>query len=322
MTDRADKRRAALDALAALDVCLECGGPLEHQHHVVPRSRGGKVVVPLCHFCHGKAHHQTQVGLGLEHKRRRCFAGEIDRTAAGIEYGYRPTADGGVERDEGGEWDTLVRVVDLYNAGHGCRALARILDEEGVRNRKGKPWCKDNITQMLRAVRDGAHDLSVVPKRRELDDLRYGPRPKTLAARDMASALRSQGKTLTEIGAVLRARFPQSKWVASGVHFVLNGDKHNGEGYTFNPRTQTDATIRAELAVMALRKEEMPFAKIAKLLNAVGVKRSLGGLWTEKSAQKVAAKRRPYDVYVGADTPGRMFSGAQAVMFQSGIAGP
>lgn len=36
--------------------CFECGRDAHHQHHVVPRSRGGTKTVPLCVDCHSKAH--------------------------------------------------------------------------------------------------------------------------------------------------------------------------------------------------------------------------------------------------------------------------
>jgi|10_taG_2_1085330.scaffolds.fasta_scaffold286227_1 hypothetical protein len=39
--------------------CWECGVETEdlHDHHIIPRSRGGMKTVPLCTSCHGKAHH-------------------------------------------------------------------------------------------------------------------------------------------------------------------------------------------------------------------------------------------------------------------------
>ncbi len=59
MADTSEHLRAAREALAALDVCLECGGPVEHRHHVVPETLGGNVCVPLCEACHDKAHERT-----------------------------------------------------------------------------------------------------------------------------------------------------------------------------------------------------------------------------------------------------------------------
>ena len=36
--------------------CFECGKPSQENHHVIPRSLGGKNTVPLCSPCHGKSH--------------------------------------------------------------------------------------------------------------------------------------------------------------------------------------------------------------------------------------------------------------------------
>lgn len=36
--------------------CFECGSIAEHDHHVVPRSRGGIKTVPLCGPCHARVH--------------------------------------------------------------------------------------------------------------------------------------------------------------------------------------------------------------------------------------------------------------------------
>lgn len=37
-------------------LCFECDQPADHQHHVIPRSRGGTRTVPLCAGCHGLVH--------------------------------------------------------------------------------------------------------------------------------------------------------------------------------------------------------------------------------------------------------------------------
>jgi hypothetical protein len=39
--------------------CFECGAPAAHQHHVIPRSRGGTKTVPLCLDCHDLVHDRT-----------------------------------------------------------------------------------------------------------------------------------------------------------------------------------------------------------------------------------------------------------------------
>lgn len=38
-------------------VCFECGSTDNiHQHHVVPKSKGGTKTIPLCELCHAKVH--------------------------------------------------------------------------------------------------------------------------------------------------------------------------------------------------------------------------------------------------------------------------
>jgi len=39
--------------------CFNCGMKAEHNHHVVPRSKGGIKTVPLCNSCHSKVHNGT-----------------------------------------------------------------------------------------------------------------------------------------------------------------------------------------------------------------------------------------------------------------------
>ena len=37
-------------------VCFECGGNADAEHHVVPKSLGGKKTIPLCNECHRIVH--------------------------------------------------------------------------------------------------------------------------------------------------------------------------------------------------------------------------------------------------------------------------
>lgn len=51
--------------------CFECGEPARHQHHVVPRARGGTKTVPLCAQCHALAHDMSLLVLSTETRQRR-----------------------------------------------------------------------------------------------------------------------------------------------------------------------------------------------------------------------------------------------------------
>ena len=40
-----------------INICFECGSNKDiHQHHIIPKSLGGKKTIPLCNDCHGKLH--------------------------------------------------------------------------------------------------------------------------------------------------------------------------------------------------------------------------------------------------------------------------
>lgn len=303
MGDTSGKRRAALDALAALDVCLECGGPVEHGHHVVPRSRGGTVTVPLCSKCHGKAHNQTTIGLGLERKRLRCFAGEIDRTAAGIDYGYRPTAEGGIERDDGGEWDTLQRIFALHDEGFGVRAITKKLIEGGVLGRKGQALESSNLAAL---IRKSGRECKVKP-----DGGPRGLHPKTLAAREVARELRRQGRTYEQIAEVLRSRFPGPAWQASRICYLVDPPKAKRAlvRHQRQPNRRPDSYVMAELAVRALRSEGLSIPRIATVLRQTTVATASGRPWSAKGVEAILLKKYPTDLIVGADAPGRAFAG-------------
>ena len=42
-----------------MDLCFECGKIAECNHHVVPKSLGGKKTVSLCLVCHSKVHDRS-----------------------------------------------------------------------------------------------------------------------------------------------------------------------------------------------------------------------------------------------------------------------
>lgn len=60
------------------DTCFECGAPSAHDHHVIPRSRGGSRTVPLCLKCHDLAHDTELLTLAQE-TRDRVINDELKR---------------------------------------------------------------------------------------------------------------------------------------------------------------------------------------------------------------------------------------------------
>jgi len=45
--------------------CTNCGEQATHEHHIVPKSKGGVVTVPLCVFCHSQVHEKKMASTYL-----------------------------------------------------------------------------------------------------------------------------------------------------------------------------------------------------------------------------------------------------------------
>lgn len=133
--------------------CFECGEPAIHDHHVVPRVRGGTRTVPLCDPCHAKCHDRKSMGTptltkdALATKRRR---GE---RIGGIPYGYRLEADRVHLQEEPSEQAVIARVWQLRGMGLTQRAVVDQLRQEGVVGRTGNPRALAQVQRILKRAR-------------------------------------------------------------------------------------------------------------------------------------------------------------------------
>lgn len=58
-------------------VCFDCGQPAHVEHHVVPRSKGGKKTVPLCNYCHSLVHDAKLISISELSIQGKILANEI-----------------------------------------------------------------------------------------------------------------------------------------------------------------------------------------------------------------------------------------------------
>lgn len=143
--------------------CLECGDAASHEHHVVPRSRGGTATVPLCERCHGLVH-----GLDMsDHKRltRAALAGAKRRGVklGGDALGWTRTR----HVDQNGrrgvvyiptEQRTVARIVELREQGLTLRAIASQLADEGRETKRGGRWHATTVSNVLKRQASRAQD--------------------------------------------------------------------------------------------------------------------------------------------------------------------
>jgi 5-methylcytosine-specific restriction endonuclease McrA len=134
--------------------CWECGAPGDiHQHHPVPRSRGGMRTIPLCECCHGKAHHRdgamsTSV-LTRDALQAKKARGE--RTG-GIPVGCRVSADGRTLEADPAEREIVAVVSELRAAGLSIRAIAAELARLGYRTRKGGYIAPTQVARLCKSL--------------------------------------------------------------------------------------------------------------------------------------------------------------------------
>ena len=129
--------------------CFECGENADVEHHVVPRSRGGKNTVPLCESCHGKAHgrQMTTKALVVDALARKKAKGE--RTG-GVPYGYKLSEDGVHLTEDPGEQIVLSMIRQMRAAGETLRFIAAELNWVGVPTKGGKPWKHSTVQSILK----------------------------------------------------------------------------------------------------------------------------------------------------------------------------
>ena len=60
-----------------MKTCFECGKKADIEHHVIPRSLGGKKTVPLCNQCHSLVHDAKLISLGSLIKEGRAKLQEL-----------------------------------------------------------------------------------------------------------------------------------------------------------------------------------------------------------------------------------------------------
>jgi hypothetical protein len=138
-----------------MSACWECGGsPPLHDHHVVPRSRGGTRTVPLCEPCHGLAHDRdlriaelTQAAL--QAKRRK---GE---RIGQIPFGYQLAEDGVRLVEHPGEQRAASEVRRLRSTGLSQRAIVDHMNAHHLGAARGRAWHLPMIQRLLKATTEG-----------------------------------------------------------------------------------------------------------------------------------------------------------------------
>lgn len=122
--------------------CFECAaeGPL-HDHHVVPRSRGGTKTVALCEACHGLVHGRSKMTSGvLVSEAMRRKRAKLEYTGGHVRFGYRVAADGQKLELNPTEQAIIFTARQLRQRGLSLRGVASELAAYGMTARSGRAF--------------------------------------------------------------------------------------------------------------------------------------------------------------------------------------
>ena len=146
--------------------CFECETTEDlHEHHVVPRSRGGTKTVTLCYQCHMKAHGRS--GKGLNHSRlvREGLVRKKEELAKeGKKLGHENITTinklGHQKRREQGikTRNKYIPIIKSFGAeleAQGkkptLKAIADLMNEREIKTVSGGKWFPNSIRQLLKA---------------------------------------------------------------------------------------------------------------------------------------------------------------------------
>lgn len=130
-----------------MSACFECGEPAAHDHHVVPRSRGGKNTVPLCAKHHGMAHgleirHENLTKRVMQHMRAQGLR------VGSIPHGYA-LADDGKTLVENEREQVAIRLIKSMRAeGRTLQSISDELAARGMLNKAGRPFNVQTIRKI------------------------------------------------------------------------------------------------------------------------------------------------------------------------------
>lgn len=110
-----------------LDRCFECGSTESIElHHVVPKSKGGTQMIPLCLSCHSKVHgeHMLKIRKLANDSRNRMIKEKKEKGIPhnlGRKEGYRETMDTFINKPKTKE------IINLLSLNHTLREIAKMV---------------------------------------------------------------------------------------------------------------------------------------------------------------------------------------------------
>jgi hypothetical protein len=136
--------------------CFECKKPATHNHHVIPQSLGGTRTVPLCDYCHPKAHGENGYWAVRDLIKAKLHARRAQGYRVGGQLPYGKMADADkriVDNPQERYWQYVAKA--LHDMGIHFKAIAQMFNARGVPNktRRGK-WVGWKVNTAVKRLRE------------------------------------------------------------------------------------------------------------------------------------------------------------------------
>ena len=138
--------------------CWECGATTEeiHDHHVIPRSRGGIRTVPICGLCHAKAHHRnknmsTSALIKAAYQTMKASNPNLRWGDPNMATNAQPIGVK-VRKENASKFNKKIQhiVYDLKLAGYSdLKILVDKLNQLGIMTRRGNTFTVRNLSRVL-----------------------------------------------------------------------------------------------------------------------------------------------------------------------------
>ena len=130
-------------------ICFECGEMAEYQHHVIPKSKGGKRTVPLCGVCHAKVHGRLALHTAELTRDALLIRREAGiKTGGDVPFGFKVRAGKLYRHAE--EQKAVRLILDLSEKGESLRGICRALKDAGIPRRDGLlTWHHQVVSDIL-----------------------------------------------------------------------------------------------------------------------------------------------------------------------------
>ena len=136
--------------------CFECGSHATENHHIIPKSLGGKRVIPLCGLCHSRVHqmdgtrrdkHSLLTKLGLKRAKEQ---GTVLGTPKNLTNAARAKAWKANSRKAATNKANIQakEVISTLPNSLSLRQVADVLNKLGMKTSKGKEFKATTIKRL------------------------------------------------------------------------------------------------------------------------------------------------------------------------------